>query len=97
MSKTLAEADTSQQLFRARASLRQRDARDPHGHLGILDRGELREQVMKLENETHAAVPKRDSLCIAETAQVHVADLDDTAIRVVESAQYVQQRAFSNT
>src|SRR5205809_27156 len=96
MSKTLAEADTSQQLFRTTASLRKGDARDAHRHLGIFNRRKLRQQVMKLENETHPSIPERHALGIPKVRQVHVADCHHSTVRMVEPAQYVQQCALTD-
>ena len=55
----LAETDAAQQFLRPGARLGQRHAGNPHRHLGVLQRAELRQQVMKLEDEPDVPVPKR--------------------------------------
>src|SRR5437762_6524473 len=96
MSKTLAEAHTSQQLFSTRAGLRQRHPRDAHRHLGILECGELRQEVMKLEDESEPPVPERDPLRVRQFGQVDVANRDGAAVRMVEPAEHVQQGALAD-
>src|SRR5262245_50802283 len=51
VSEPLGETNTAEQLLGAASCFGDRPPRDAHRHLGVLERGELREQVMKLEHE----------------------------------------------
>ena len=63
------EPDAAQQLFGARAGLGHRDARNPHRHLGVLERGELRQEMVKLEDEPDAVIPEADDGGVVERRQ----------------------------
>ena len=69
MREPFAEPDAAQQLLGARPRLGHRDARDPHRHLGVLERGELRQEVVKLEDEPDAVIPEADDRGIVERRQ----------------------------
>ena len=92
----LAEADAAQQLVGARACVRERHARDAHRHLRVLDRVELRQQMMELEDEADAVVPERDDLGVAQPRQVSAVDRDRPLIDAIEAAEQVQQRALAD-
>ena len=76
MLEPLAEPDPRQQARRARLPLRRRPPRDAHRHLGVLERGELRQQVMELEHEADVPVPERDELRVGSDASSALADPD---------------------
>jgi len=56
----LAEGDTGEQLGRSTTGLVQRHPGDTHRHLDVLGRVELRQQMVKLEDEAHVPVPELD-------------------------------------
>ena len=58
--QALTEADALQQFFRATRRFACRHPRNPHRHLDVLERRELRQQVMELEDEADVPVPELD-------------------------------------
>ena len=97
MRQPLAEPDAAQQLLGARPRLGHRHPRDPHRHLGVLERGEFRQQVMKLEDEADAGGsgtrrPRRRG----SVGQTRAADRDPSLVDAIEPAEHVQQRALAD-
>ena len=93
----LAETDPPQQLLGARPRLGRRHPRDPHRHLGVLERGELRQQVMELEDEADVAVaearpPRRPAAPSARRRRSTIA----AGVGAIEPAEHVQQRALAD-
>ena len=94
MDEPLAEADSPQQLLGARPRLGHRHPGDAHRHLGVLERVELGQQVMKLEDEANLPVAECDDLGIRQRRQFRLADPDGAAIGAIEATEHVQQRAL---
>ena len=97
MRQPLAETDAPQQFLGARPRLGQRHPRDAHRHLGVLERGELGQQVVELEDEPDLPVAERDD---ARRRQSGVSSVPSIAIAAavdaIEAAEHVQQRALAD-
>jgi len=94
MRQAIAEPDAPQQIFGARARVGDRHPRNAHRHLGVLERGELRQQMMELKHEADVTVSKRHDVIVGHRRDVGVADRDRAAIHAIQPAQHVQQRAL---
>ena len=94
--EALGEADALEQARGALAALGGRLARDAQRHLGVLDRAELRQQVVELEHEPHVLVAERDHRLVREAAELDLVDADRARVGRVEPAQDVQQRALAD-
>ena len=70
-------------------------ARDAHRHLDVLERGELRQQMVKLEDEPDVSVPERHDLGIGQRGQHRAVDDDGPLLGAIEPAEDVQQRALA--
>ena len=92
----LFEADAPQQRFGPRPSLSHRHPRDAQRHLGVLERIELRQQVMELEHEADVAIAECHHLRIRQHRQVDAVDRNRALIDAIETAEHVEQRAFSH-
>jgi hypothetical protein len=64
-------------------------------HDYILERGEFRQQMMKLINETDFGAPDPGALRIAERGGRHSVDIDFAGIGIFEKTGNVQQRRFA--
>ena len=94
MRQAIAQTDAPQKIFRARPRLGDRNPRDAHRHLRVLERAELRQQMMKLKHEPDVPVSERDDLLVGHRSDVAVADRYGAAIDAIESAQHVQKCAL---
>ena len=94
--EALAQADPRQQFRRADARFDRRQAADAHRHLDVFERGELRQQVMELEDEADAPVPERDQGHVRHLAERAPAHFHRAPIGAIEAAEHVQQRALAD-
>ena len=93
------KADFLQQLFRAfgrlfsehRVLARERRDQD------VFQDGALRQEMMRLENETDLAIAHRGQLDVVELVQLTAVEQHLPAVRAVERAHDVQQRALART
>ena len=94
-----AEADLVKQPFRALASaVAQRGVVvRKRRHQNIFQHGALRQEVMRLENETDLTVTHRGDLDIIDPAQILAVEQHLAAGGSVECADNVQQRALART
>ena len=91
------EPDAREQLLGARPRLGHRHARNAHRHLGVLERAELRQQMMKLEDEADALVPEPDERGIVERTSTGAPSIATVPfVGPIEPAQDVQQRALAD-
>ena len=84
MGEPLSQSDAFEQAGRARQPLGRRPPGDPHRHFGVLERGELRQQVMELEHETDMVVPELHEFGIREIRESDPVDSDLPRIDAVE-------------
>src|SRR5690349_13709252 len=63
-------------------------------HAGILQRGELGEQVVKLEHEPDPPIPEFRLLCIRHPKEVMLIERHRTPARLIERADNMEQGAF---
>ena len=96
MGQALAQADPLEQARGPAGPLGRPDPRDAHRHLGVLERAELGQQVVELEDEADVAVAKRHELRVGQIPQRAVGDPDAAGVDRVEPAQHVQQRALAD-
>ena len=94
MRQPLAQAHAAQERLGARTRLVERQSGDAHRHLGVLDRRELGQQVVELEDEPDPVVAQRHQLGVGHRRELGVADGDRSAIGAVEPAEDVEQGAF---
>ena len=94
MLEPFAEPHTRQQVDGPATSRAAWLARDPHRHLDVLGRVELRHQVMKLKDEADVAVSKLHQRGIVERPQIGVGDDDLSRVGAVQSSDQMQERAL---
>src|SRR6185436_12788241 len=90
-----AEADFGEHLGRARARFARVRAPDEQRHGDILDRGELRQQVMELVDEAERGVSHPAALHFAHRAERLALDHDAARGRRIEAAEQVEQRRLA--
>ena len=88
------EADGSEEVRRAPPGGLPGGASDELGHHHVLERRELPQQVVKLEDEPDEPVPDLAGLPRPQTGEVHAAQPDRTAARAVERAEEVEERGL---
>ena len=86
----------SSSVRRAAVALGRRPPRDPQRHPGVLERRELRQQMMELEHEADVPVAERRQLVGRHAREVGVADRARAGVERVEPAEHVQQRALAD-
>jgi hypothetical protein len=96
MGEPLPQPDPIQEVACAAARLVARQPRNPHRHLDVLRRVELRQQVVKLEDEPDVAVAELDERRVRHRGQLGVGHANLTGIRAIEPAEEVEQRALSH-
>src|SRR5207248_1850728 len=62
--------------------------------LRVLERAELRQQMVELEHEPDAPVAERDDVRVGKARQRHAVDRNRPLIDAIEAAEHVQQRAL---
>jgi hypothetical protein len=91
----MAETDALEHLHRGGARFRRRHPPDRERHRDVLERGELRQQVMELVDEAERAIAHGAARGFGERGERDAVDEDLTAGRRVEPAEQVQQRALA--
>jgi hypothetical protein len=71
---------------------RARSACDEQRHRHVLERRELRQEVVELEDEAEGAVAELAAPCLAEGEHVLAGDGQGAAVRAVEGAEDVEER-----
>ena len=71
-----------------------RHAREEQGHLHVLDGGELRQEMMKLKDESDLAIPERHARLVVHPVDRVFANPDFARIDRVEPAEHVKERAL---
>jgi hypothetical protein len=92
----IGQADASKHRLRSLLSPSARVPRYEQRHHCVFNRGELGQQVMKLENETNFPVPKPRQVYITEFKYVKFSHFYRSSGGPVQSAQQMQQRRFSS-
>jgi hypothetical protein len=64
-----------------------RRARDPHRHLRVLDRAELGQRVVELEDEADAAIAEGDDVSVAHRGQFGAVNRDAALIDAIEATE----------
>ena len=82
------------EIVEARASLFARGAGGNCGDQAVLFEREVGDEVVELKHESHFVA---EVLRTAETGELSAAEQDATAIRIVEAAEEVQERALAAT
>ena len=97
MADAMLEADARQHVVGTgpRRALVHSPNRERHGD--VLQRSELRQQVMELVDEPERAIAQGPALCLGQRRQHCAFDTHFAAGRQVEPSQQVQQRAFAGT
>ena len=96
-SSRCAEPQHGQQLRGARLRLARGHAADQLRHHDVLERRELRQQLVELVDEAHRAAPHARTLRIAQARAVDAVDDDAPAVGRLEQAGDVQQRRLART
>jgi hypothetical protein len=96
MRRAFGQSDTPEQRQRLGGSIAGCVTRDAEGHLDVLSRRKLRQQVVKLEHETHVPVPEPHPRIVVHRPDVCVADANRSGIEGIESPEHVQQRALAD-
>ena len=90
----LAQTDLREQRLGPRPPLGGRQPSDPERHLGVLERRELRQEVVELEDEADVAVPEGDELAIGHPRDLPPLDPDRPLVDAIQPAQHVQEGAL---
>ena len=93
--EALSKAKSREQFSRAHMAGRFRDAGVDRGNFDIGARGELRQQIVALKNETEPIAPQRRQLRRIERGRLAPVKAVDAGTRPIETAQYIQQRRFA--
>ena len=97
MRQAIAQSKALEYGAGTRPRLGGRDARNAQRHFRVLERGELRKQMVELEDEADVLVPEGRQRFVCHGADVRIADPDGPGIGAIEAAQQVQQRALAHT
>ena len=89
------EPDALEHRARLRLRIGRRHAADRERHRDVLDRGELRQQVVELVDEAERPVAHAAALGLVERRERASFDRDVARGRIVEAADEVQQRALA--
>ena len=90
-----AEPDALERLVRAPARFLRVDAREQQRQLDVLDRAEHRDQVVRLEDETHRRRAAARALGVGQRVQVDAVEQHAAAVDVVEARAAVEQRRLA--
>ena len=93
---TVLEADLSQQFEGTGARFGLGDAADEEGHGGVLDRGELWQEVMTLPNEPNRLIAENGQFGVRQVGDVGGTVIDCAVARGVERAEEVQQGGLAS-
>src|SRR5579871_1023976 len=93
--QALGEADAPEERCGLLAGEARRHASHEQRHRHVLERRELRQQVMELVDEPDGAIAQRAPVGIAQLVHRVTHDLHAAAAREVESAEELQQRRFA--
>ena len=96
MTGALAEAELAEQLRRFRERFLFRHAPDPAGHRDVFDCGELGQEVVKLKDESDAAIAKARELIVGHRGEVAIGDGDVSGVGPVETAEQMEKRRFAD-
>ena len=72
-------------------------AGDTQRHLDVFERGELRQQMMELKDETHVPISERHTRLVGQRMNGSVAQNDRAAVKCVKTTQDVQERTLADT
>ena len=70
-------------------------ALDQSRHTGILDRRELRQEMMKLEDKTDSSIPKVRLLIFRQVKHILAVEVDRSCGGAVQRPDNMEQRALS--
>ena len=90
-----AETDAFERLRRAAARFLCVDAGEQQRQLGVLDRAEHRDEVVRLEDEAHRRRAVRGAPRVGERVKVDAVEQHPTAVDVVEARAAVEQRRLA--
>src|SRR5262245_35539037 len=97
MSEPIPKPDTGEKGPRARPRFDDRLPAKKQWHLDVLEGRELGQQVVKLKDESDVLVPESDPRLVVHAVDRMLADAHASAVKRVETANHVQQRALANT
>jgi hypothetical protein len=92
--RTMTEPDARQQFLGAYARHGRFLATNAQRHHHVLERRELAQQVVELEDEAHGAVPECRQVIVGAVGERLSREDDFTTIGAIERAEYVQQCAL---
>jgi hypothetical protein len=92
--ETLGEADRGEQIRRAPACGFGRRAGDQGGHHDVLEGGEVRQEMMELEDEPDLAIPKVREVTVALAGQILAVEPHLASRRSIERAQMCSSVLF---
>jgi hypothetical protein len=95
--EAVGEADFVQQTPRVGFELGGRAAGDAPGEHDVLERREVRQELVELEDEADGAVAEGGEAGAGEGGHVLAADQDAARVRFVEGAEDVEQRRLAGT
>jgi hypothetical protein len=95
--QTFTQSDAFKDLRRPPTALCPWQARNPHRHFDVLGGVKLRQEVVKLKDESDVPVPKGDPLRIGHPRQGGIPDPDGSCIGLIEPAKDMEQRALADT
>src|SRR5439155_9257001 len=96
VSDALLETDPLEQLERARARGHHRPAPDQARQHDVLERGEVGEEMVELEDEPDLAVAEVGEPTLRASEDLLPVEEEPAAGRLVERAQQMEQRALSD-
>ncbi|MNM27476.1 hypothetical protein D3C81_379690 [compost metagenome] len=95
--QAMAEANRFQQRSRTRTGLRHCGAGQHHRHHHVFQRGEFRQQVVELVDETQRLVAQQAARGVRQRGHALTGDIDLARGGRIQPAQQVQQRALAGT
>ena len=94
MMDALAQSDPLEQVTRGRLRLSNRRSRHPGGKRHILERAQLRQQVVSLKYKTNTGVAQLAQRLIGEMPQVLALEIDVARVGQIEPPEQVEQGAL---
>ena len=97
VAQAVAEPHLTEQLGRSLLRGRGTASLNQRRHHDILQRGQVKEEMMELEHESYPPVPDVGGLLVAEGAEVAAVQTHSSRGRSVESTQKMKERGLSGT
>ena len=95
MFHAFSQSDLGEQLAAPRPGLGGGHAGDPRREADVLDRGEFRQQMIRLENETDAVVAEFGQFAFGKPGKILPGEMNFARVRRIQTAHQMEQGAFA--